>query len=129
MTHRTVIAGDIDLYLKSAHPTEIEERNVRLKAFPYPFALELSYPELDFANRWCWEQFGAANGECVDRHSEYRSCMIEEPHQHEGRWLTYWHDKTGYNFGLNEWYFAQDGDRERFIQFVPALNWGENYPK
>ena len=121
MTHRTVIAGDVDSYLKFADPKEVDELNVRLDDLPYVIALEVSYPELDFANRWCWEQLGPADGECMDRHSEYRSCMIEEAHRHNGKWATHWHQKTDYNFGPNEWYFASEADRDRFIAFIASL--------
>lgn len=138
MTQRTVVPSDFLEFLESEYPrsspestaarsTEIEERAGRLKVFPHSVTLQVSYPELDFANRWCWEQFGPASGDCVQSQSEYPACSRHEPHQHQGRWLTHWLAKTDYNFGYNEWCFATEVDRDRFREFVPHLNWGENY--
>lgn len=108
---------------------DIAERNARMAAFPFSVMLQVAYPEMDFANRWCWHQFGPAHGECQQYQSEYPACRQTGPHIHSGKWATYWHEKTDYNFGFHEWYFASESDRDRFLEFVPELNWGENYPK
>ncbi|HEY2410878.1 MAG TPA: hypothetical protein VGI40_01470 [Pirellulaceae bacterium] len=107
---------------------EIEARTKRLLQFPHAVMVELSYPELDFANRWCWQQFGPGDGDCSQKDSEYRVCLIEEPHSHSGVWTNYWFEKTDYNFGVNEWYFAHQANCELFLEFVPRINWGESFP-
>ena len=110
-----------------ARATDIEDRQARLLAHPHTALLQLSYPEMDFANRWCWQQFGPAHGECLQYTSEYPACDIQGRHSHGGTWLTYWLAKTGYDFGFNEWYFARQADRDRFLEFVPSITLGENY--
>ena len=140
MTHRTVLHANYDDYLEFVYPAalansanaraaEMQERQLRLAAFPYCVLLQVAFAELDFANRWCWQQFGPAHGECLQASSEYPACAVRTPHSHEGRWLTDWLAKTDYNFGFNEWYFAQQTDRDRFAEFVPLISWGENFPK
>lgn len=91
--------------------------------------LQVSYPEIDFANRWCWQQFGPAEGECHQAHSEYPACNLPPPHQHQGRWLSHFLVKTEYDFGYNEWYFTNETDRDRFVEFIPHMHWGERYLK
>ena len=91
--------------------------------------LQVAFPERDFANRWCCMNFAPAEGECVQRHSEYRACQIDGPHSHAGVWLDHWFVKTDYDFGFNEWYFANRSHYELFLGYVPKINWGENYPK
>ena len=91
--------------------------------------LLLSFPELDVANRWCWQNFGPKDGICDQQYSEYRVCDLVEPHSHTGKWTTHWFVKTEYNFGFNEWYFVDAADCERFRSNIGELNWGELYPK
>lgn len=105
------------------------ERDARMERFPYAVVLELAYPELDFANRWLWQSMGPACGECIDKYSEYRSCLIDFPHSHPGTWASEWLEKIDYNHGFNEWYFAEQSAQELFLQFVPSVSWGEKYPK
>jgi hypothetical protein len=137
MTLRTVRLSDYEAYVDSVSPADAvearaagaAERRARMVGFPFAVMLQVSYPELDFANRWCWHQFGPAHGECDQAYSEYPACDQPGPHCHLGRWMTYWHEKTDYDFEFNEWYFAREADRDRFLEFVPDLNWGEHYPK
>ena len=135
MSHRTVVLSSFEEYLlvddvsADERPFHERDRNQRLSRFPYSVMLQVSYPEIDFANRWCWQQFGPRDGECEQRYSEYRMCDNTEPHSHAGKWTTYWHAKTDYNFGFNEWYFAEAADCERFLENVDNINWGEHYPK
>lgn len=128
-----------DVFLDEVHPTgdlacaaarvaEVEERKGRSIDFPYDVVLQLAYPQVDFANRWCWQQFGPAHGECLEYSSEYPACLEKEKHRHEGRWLTHWLAKTDYDFGFNEWRFVQQADRDKFLAFVPHITWGENFP-
>ncbi len=35
--------------------------------------------------------------------------------------------KTAYDFGFNEWCFAEQADRDKFLEFVPSITWGETY--
>lgn len=102
---------------------------MRLASFPHAVLLQVAYPELDYANRWCWQQFGPADGECQDASSEYPSCNHPGQHSHDGKWVTHWLAKTDYDFGYNEWYFAHAEDRERFLEFVPHIQWGDRYLK
>ena len=134
MNHRTVILSSFDAYLASEDKSREERasqqsaRNQRLVCFPFALMLQVSFAELDFANRWCWTRFGPANGECAQMDSEYRVCQIDKPHSHSGVWMTHWFVKTDYNFGFNEWYFVDQARHDLFLAFVPKINWGENYP-
>jgi hypothetical protein len=140
MTIRTWKHAEFDAFLDSEYPAaqdgatearavERQERNETLKAFPYSVLLEVSYPEMDFANRWCWQQFGPAHGACLQLHSDYPVCLLKDTHIHDGRWTTHWFAKTAYDYGYNEWYFADQADRDRFVEYLPHVSWGELYPK
>ncbi|TWU06883.1 hypothetical protein CA54_52850 [Symmachiella macrocystis] len=135
MIYRTAILSTFDAYLETGGDTAEEqadqqrERQEIVRDFPFAVMLELAFPELDFANRWCWKKFGPANGECSQRYSEYPACTIDLPHCHVGAWAEHWFVKTDYDFGFNEWYFSQPADYEAFLRFVPSIDWGENYPK
>ena len=140
MSHRTVETTNYETYLEEEYPMgaagsavgraqEKGERQTAIHRFPYAVVLKVAYPELDFSNRWCWEQFGPADGDCLDSQSEYRSCELLGPHSHEGRWRWRWLAKTDYDFGYNEWYFVSAADRSAFLEVVPRINWGEHYPK
>jgi len=135
MNHQTVILSSFEEYLADGGDTlegqaeRKSERIERLARFPYAVMLQVSYPELDFANRWCWQHFGPSDGECTQCDSEYRACDQTEPHSHSGTWVCEWFVKTDYGFGFNEWYFANEEDRERFLGSVGKINWGENFPK
>jgi hypothetical protein len=133
MSHRTVEASSFKEYLAEMAAAdwaaEDGERNERLSRFPHSVMLKVSFAELDFANRWCWQNFGPSDGECRQRDSEYCACDRAEPHSHVGKWTWYFLDKTDYNFGFNEWYFAELADRDLFVANVDTINWGEHYPK
>ncbi|QDT92823.1 hypothetical protein [Gimesia algae] len=135
MTHQTAKLSTFDEYLETGGDTATDqhdqhrERQKILDRFPYPVTLELSFPELDFANRWCWQHFGSNYGECFQKQSEYRICAIDFSHCHIGSWTNHWLAKTDYEFGFNEWYFSNASERDLFLDFVPYINWGENYPK
>jgi hypothetical protein len=139
MPHRTAELSDFESYLAVEYPStqpnapeareaELLERQLRLKRFPHEVVLKVAFPELDYANRWCWQQFGPPNGECFDRHSRYPSCSLEDSHSHEGGWLTHWLVKTDYDFGYNEWCFSEQEHRDRFLKFFPEIHWGEGWP-
>lgn len=137
MSFRTVELSDYEAYLAFEYPADatesraadVEVRRAWMVDFPFAVMLLVSFAERDFANRWLWNQFGPAHGECIEHHSEYSACDEPSSHCHLGRWMTYWHVKTEYNFGFNEWYFAREADRDQFLEVVPHLNWGEKYPK
>jgi hypothetical protein len=140
MVYRTVVVSTYDEYLTSEYPetsadetrareADLEERRTRLAIFPNAVVLQVAYPEMDFANRWCWQQFGPADGDCHEASSEYPACDLRTEHRHVGTWRTCWLAKTDYNFGFNEWCFADHQGRDRFVQFIPQINWGESYPK
>jgi hypothetical protein len=130
MSYRTVILSSFEEYLAcggtpEAKAEEAWDREIRLATFPYAVMLQVSFPELDFANRWCWEHFGTCDGECTQTGADYRVCDRDEPHSHPGKWTCHWFEKTDYNFGFNEWYFAEQRDRDAFVAFVDKINWGE----
>lgn len=133
MAHRTVAASSYDAYISecptsAAHrDAEASARKERLLRFPFTVMLKFSYPELDFVNRWCWEQFGPSDGNRLEMHSEYRSCTECTPHAHVGSWIYHWFEKTDYDFGFNEWYFASNSHRNLFIANIKNINWGEHY--
>lgn len=136
MTVRTVIQSCFDEYLADElavspehRVVEVREHEARLEHFPNSVILLLAYPELDFANRWCWQQFGAADGTCLDTQSEYSTCSVQQSHEHEGTWCSHWLAKIDYDFGYNEWNFKARSDLDRFLEFIPQINWGEHYPK
>lgn len=135
MSHRTVVLSSYDEYLvcDDDPPGDLDsqgrDRKERLTRFPYAVMLQLSFPELDYANRWCWQNFGPCDGECTQRSSEYPACDLTQAHSHVGKWTWHWFVKTDYNFGFNEWYFAEQTDQERFLASIESINWGEHYPK
>ncbi len=132
MSHRTVILSSFEAYLAEDCLPEFQgeaerERASRLSQFPYPVTLQVSFPELDFANRWCWQHFGPSDGDCLQRHSHYPACSVPEPHSHTGKWIWYFWGKTDYDFGFCEWYFSEQSDLDRFLASVGEINWGEKY--
>jgi hypothetical protein len=135
MTYRTVELSSFAEYLASEDDPPEEraaqtlERAERLQHFPLSVMLKVSFAELDSTNRWCWQHFGPNDGVCNQVGSEYRVCLQAEPHTHDGKWFSHWYVKTEYNFGFNEWYFAELADQELFLAILPAIDWGENYPK
>jgi hypothetical protein len=135
MTHQTVVLSDIRDYLRcecdreDERAEQLELRNQRRSRFPHVVILQVAFPELDFINRWCWLHFGPRDGECTQKHSEYRVCDTEDSHAHDGTWTDHWFVKTEYDFGFNEWYFANRREYDSFIQHIPSFNWGEHYPK
>ena len=134
MTIRTVVLSTFAEYLAceddslEERAAQERERQERLSRFPHCVMLQVSFPEVDFANRWCWQNFGPSDGECFQRHSQYRVCDVAEPHAHAGRWTSHWFVKTDYDFGFNEWYFVEANDWQRFLANVEHINWGEHYP-
>jgi hypothetical protein len=133
MAFPTALLADYNAYFEAEFPVakdgmvearveEEQERRICLAQFPHAILLQLSVSELDFANRWCWEQFGPAQGECCGMHSQYPACHLQGAHSHDGKWMTRWLVKTSYDYGFNEWYFARFPDKVRFLEFVHALD-------
>ncbi|MBH5328237.1 hypothetical protein H9Q10_00930 [Eikenella sp. S3360] len=108
-------------------PAAQAEREQWRQRLPHSLVLTLFYPQLDFAERWCWQHFGECFGECAQRASDYPACPEPLPHSHQGRWRARWLAKTGYDFGYCEWLFAQEADYRRFISFLPHIGFGENH--
>lgn len=140
MSHQTALLSSFEEYLANTDETKEElaehlaVREATLRKFPFSVILQVAYPEIDFANRWAWLQFGPRDGECFDvrrgsKPSEYPMCNDPDPHDHQGTWCCHWLVKTDYDFGFCEWYFSNPTDRDRFLAFVPTINWGENFPK
>ena len=113
----------------AARADETRNRNTRMASFPHSVLLRVAFAEMDFANRWCWQQFGPSDGQCLQPYSEYPACSMSGKHEHRGTWMSHWLAKTDYNFGYNEWHFSNLADRDRFVEYLPQVNWGENFPK
>lgn len=138
MTFRTMILSSYQAYIAFEDPSDSRgvderaaedvERAERLLHFRFPVMLEASFAEFDFANRWCWERFGSAYGECFQSHSDYPACTVSELHCHNGQWTSRFLVKTEYNFGFCEWYFADESHQHAFLEHVSTFNWGEKYP-
>lgn len=146
MTHQTAKLSTFDNYISDGYETaeDIEHAKVFrqkiLEQFPYAVMLEVAFLEVDYADRWCWQNFGPEHSgpqlwdpkieECLDIHSKYSVCKIPLPHSHvEKRWCNFFFVKTAYDFGFCEWYFANEADHDKFLAFVPSINWGENFSK
>ena len=135
MTHVTFKESSFDDYLAhggdspEAQAEETEDREAWIKNFPFYKMLELAYPELDNALRWCWNNFGEMDGECIQKDSTYRMCNDQSKHRHKGKWTSHWFVKIDYDFGFNEFYFSNEADLNLFLANLPNLNWGEHYPK
>jgi hypothetical protein len=134
MTYKTLELSSFETYLADeiASPegraNEVREREERLQRFPYSVVVKIAFPELDNAERWCWQRFGPMDGECMQRGSEYRVCRDDTEHLHSGVWTSYWYGKIDYNFGYCEFHFTEALDRDMFVAILPELDWGENYP-
>lgn len=137
MSYQTAVLSSFDEFLAYANECESEEdrldymreREERLLRFSHAVMLQVSFPEANFADRWCWQQFGPYWGECFQSYAEYRICDLGEKHCHMGTWTSHFFVKTEYDFGFMEWYFSRAVDRDRFLAFVPLINWGEDFPK
>ena len=130
--HNAVSVVEFADYLRECLPPvqwpEAEaERDTWRQRLPYSLVVKLFYPQLDFAERWCWLTFGECFGECLQRQSEYPSCFEPLPHCHNGRWRARWLEKAGYDFGYCEWLFAEEEAFRRFAAFVPEIGFGEHY--
>ena len=132
---RTVQLSSYEAYLEylkespGAAPEEDQDREGRIARFPHTVMLLVATPEMDFANRWCWLTLGPADGQCIQYQSEYPACTLDQPHSHTGKWCYYWFEKIDYNFGFCEWYFEEESLMDKFLAFVPEINWGEQFPK
>ena len=131
MSYRTVILSSVEEYLagKDFTAEARAERNGWLLRFPHSVMLQVSFAELDFANRWCWQRFGPSNGECLEYQPDYRVCELKERHSHRGKWRWHFYEKTICNFGFCQWFFAERADYESFRTNVDEINWGKKYPK
>jgi hypothetical protein len=73
MSYRTVVLSTFEEYRNCSEDSpqecaeEERDRQERLVRFAYAVMLQVSFPELDFANRWCWQRFGPSDGECTLR--------------------------------------------------------------
>jgi hypothetical protein len=135
VTHRTLELTTFEDYsacclTDSLAANEVSlKRQAHLAQFPHQVMLLLSYAEVDFVERWCWQHLGPMDGECMQYQSEYRVCQEGANHSHSGKWLRYWHEKIDYNYGYCEYYFSELHDKDAFTMEIPKFNWGENYPK
>lgn len=144
-------------FVATNHKIHYIERFEELrKKYPFHVMVEGYSPELDFATRWCWQNFGPYVGPCGDHYSEYPACplvlAIEEykvrrtykdregvekeywepsrdpgKHSHEGTWDLFSLGKTGYDEFFMEYYFSNEEDAKKFRDLAPTFGLGENY--
>jgi hypothetical protein len=87
MSHQTALLSSFEEYLANTDETKEElteqlaVRDATLRAFPFGVILQVAYPEIDYANRWAWQQFGPRDGKCFDvrfgsKPSDSRCAMI-----------------------------------------------------
>lgn len=144
--------SSVDEFLEAAELGEPEDHQAVHAQFPYVVLVECDVPELDVAMRWCWTCFGPLDGKCWSG-SEYPACPIVmatehsaermgadgkiykikkydrvADHSHTGEWTVIWLGKTDYNHGFAEFCFRVDAHKNRFLQRVPKIDWGENFP-
>jgi len=63
MSQRTLMPSSFESYLGyEGDLEEVRGREERMQQFPHAVMVELSYPELDYAMRWCWKRFGPMDG-------------------------------------------------------------------
>ena len=143
--------SSIDEYLRIEPLDEPEKLVLAHAQFPFGVVVECDFPEWDVANRWCWQNFGPRQGECWGQ-LEYATCPLILPtehivkevvrgkeyevkrysnvpaHNHVGIWTTYWFGKTDYDHGYGEFCFSSGDDKTKFSEYIPHVDWGENYP-
>ena len=108
---------------------QAKDRRDRLQRFPHAVMLKLAYHELDYAERWCWIQFGPRDGECWQHHSYYRVCADDTQHSHVGTWTSHWYTKTDYDYGFCEFSFSEPGAKSNFLQQLPEFHWNESWER
>ena len=99
--------------------------------FPHVVTLRGDYPSHDEIEAACWDRFGPRDGPCT--HYEFTEnvrCEItaklrqDNPdwfdvavpdHSHEGVWTTLWLQKTGYDYGYQDYCFSDLADKQRFL--------------
>lgn len=58
----------------------------------------------------------------------YPACFEPLPHCHTARrWHSHWYVKTGYDYGYNEFFFADQADYAQFWAFVPQIGAPDEY--
>lgn len=50
-------------------------------------------------------------------------------HGHKGIWFVHWLRKTNYEYGVSEYYFQNETDRDQFVAEIPIFSLGEHYKK
>ena len=138
------------------HKEQEQKRKEKLLEFPHSVVVEAAWPTFDFANRWCWRNFGTQDGVCHEYHSEYPACDLvlatefyaEHPykdadgliteyreieyknpgdHSHTGIWTTGFGEKTDYDYGYSEYFFKNKENLDLFVENIPTFNLGEKY--
>lgn len=136
------------LQIEPSDDVDVEESHT---LFPHHVVVECDLPEWNVAIRWCWNNFGPRDGECWSQ-LEYATCPIilktehtekmvvrgkeyeikrylnVDAHHHVGSWTTNWFGKTDYDHGFGEFCFSSEQDRAKFLEYVPQVDWGENFP-
>lgn len=65
---------------QAARDAALAERARLRRWFPFGDVLALFYPPLDLIKHWRGRRFGAGDGECLKRHSDFPSCAEPLPH-------------------------------------------------
>jgi hypothetical protein len=144
--------SSINEYLTAGQIDQQEQEPI-FAEFPHVVVVEGDYPEFDLAVRWCWTCFGPQHGECWSIQSEYPACPVVlatehsrvraspegktyeikaydrvAPHRHSGEWTVIFLEKTDYDHGFGEFCFRLEAHKDEFLQQVPKIDWGENFP-
>ena len=127
--------SSLDEYLETTDESRsqlidyFKARTKRVEKFPHIAMLQVGFIQRDVANRWCFQQWGLADGECQEMHSSYPCCEIENNHSHDdGTWMSVFLAKTDYDYGFNEWYFETEAQRNEFVANLPSIDHGEKFP-
>ena len=94
-----MIETTIERVLEGSHPSELADREERLRRHSHSIVLESSFLEMDATEIWLRENIG-------DR---------------ELAWDDYFHYKLGYDYGFVEYFFLTEVQLQLFKKQVPHL--------
>ena len=117
-----------------------ELRNRQLERFSYTVVLEGPVFYFDYLNRWCWQNFGYQQcDQCYEYCSDFPGCFLSNElnrelidgiyrsgdHGHIGNWGFFFFRKTGYDYGICEYYLKLEKDRDNLLAVIPIVNSSE----
>lgn len=126
----------------------IQEREERLKTFPYFIMFEMAWETDEELSKWCWDNIGLydckscnemawftpgcplmldlikntpKNDDNEKYWEEIQKAHDDIEHGYEGNWATLSFGKTGYDYGFIEYYFKNEVDKEKVLAEIPIL--------